>query len=315
MNNPICKVSVIVPNFNHEKYLPKRLDSIFCQTLQNFEVILLDDCSSDTSPSLLEGYALHPKVSVYIRNEVNSGSPFLQWQKGLELAKGEYVWIAESDDYADPLFLETMVPLIENKPNVGIAFCASTIVSEDDKDLGLEPIPIFTGTSCNVATVKGMDFIRNYMLLSNSIPNVSACLLRREALVQAGLSKIGLRLNGDWLVYIRILCHFDIVCSHRMLNFFRTHEGNVRSAVSQSGLCWQEALKMFAMLQKEQSLSLALVRKAVATPLIFVVDQLIRSRPDKIAFRDLWQYLRLFKINPITLFYAYLFRFRWRSIG
>ena len=65
-------VSIIVPNYNHEKYLKQRLDSIFNQTYSNFEVILLDDCSSDSSQTILLEYAKNPKVSYCIFNEFNS---------------------------------------------------------------------------------------------------------------------------------------------------------------------------------------------------------------------------------------------------
>src|SRR5690606_14670397 len=94
-------VSIILPNYNHASYLPDRLNSIFNQSYQNFEVIILDDCSRDVSLEILNIYKGHPKVSHFIANEVNSGSPFKQWQKGLKLAKGDFVWIAESDDYCD----------------------------------------------------------------------------------------------------------------------------------------------------------------------------------------------------------------------
>ncbi len=69
------RVSVIVPNYNHGKYLPLRLESIFNQTFQDFEVILLDDCSSDNSREILELYRNHPKVSTIIYNKRIRGSP------------------------------------------------------------------------------------------------------------------------------------------------------------------------------------------------------------------------------------------------
>ena len=82
------------------RFLRRRIESVLCQTYQDFELILLDDCSSDESRSLLSEYAGDPRVRIEF-NEVNSGSPFKQWNKGVRLARGEYVWIAESDDYAD----------------------------------------------------------------------------------------------------------------------------------------------------------------------------------------------------------------------
>ncbi len=85
------KVSVIVPNYNHSRFLVQRLDSIFNQTVQDFELILLDDCSSDNSEEILKQYANHAKVAHFITNKTNSGSPFRQWKKGVELARGTYV--------------------------------------------------------------------------------------------------------------------------------------------------------------------------------------------------------------------------------
>ena len=98
---------VIVPNYNHARFLRQRLDSILAQTFQDFELILLDDCSTDESRTILEEYARDPRVRLDF-NEVNSGSPFKQWNKGVRFARGKYVWIAESDDYADPRLLEAL---------------------------------------------------------------------------------------------------------------------------------------------------------------------------------------------------------------
>jgi len=100
------KVSVIVPNYNHAPYLRQRIESILNQTYQDFEVILLDDCSTDNSRDILNNYRNQSKVSHCIFNAVNGKSAFQQWQKGVQLAKGEYIWIAESDDWAEPEFLE-----------------------------------------------------------------------------------------------------------------------------------------------------------------------------------------------------------------
>ena len=97
-------VSIIVPNYNHARFLPERLNSIFNQTFQDYEVILLDDASTDNSVEILNRYAANPKVSHFIVNQENSGSPFKQWKRGIDLARGEFVWIAESDDYSNTTF-------------------------------------------------------------------------------------------------------------------------------------------------------------------------------------------------------------------
>ena len=75
-------VSVIIPNYNHAKYLEERIDSVLNQSYKDFEVIVLDDYSTDNSKEVINKYAGHPKVSHIILNEENSGSTFKQWHKG-----------------------------------------------------------------------------------------------------------------------------------------------------------------------------------------------------------------------------------------
>src|ERR1017187_1910144 len=108
-------VSVIIPNYNHARFLRRRIDSVLQQTFQDFEVILLDDCSTDDSRSILSKYADDPRVRIEF-NEKNSGSPFKQWNKGVRLAQGSYVWIAESDDYAAERLLERLVAVLDADP-------------------------------------------------------------------------------------------------------------------------------------------------------------------------------------------------------
>jgi glycosyltransferase involved in cell wall biosynthesis len=106
-----AKVSVIIPNYNHADYLPARIDSVLQQTHQNLEVILMDDCSSDNSREIITRYAAQDARIRVVLNEQNSGSTFKQWNKGIALARGEYIWIAESDDVADSTFLEKFMVL------------------------------------------------------------------------------------------------------------------------------------------------------------------------------------------------------------
>ena len=103
------------------------------QTCQDFEVILLDDCSIDESRSILSEYVDDPRVRIEF-NAVNSGSTFKQWNKGVRLARGEYVWLAESDDYADERLLERLVAVLDADPTVMFAYCRSWRVTEDDQE-------------------------------------------------------------------------------------------------------------------------------------------------------------------------------------
>src|SRR5687768_8494009 len=129
----MVEVSVIVPNYNHAPYLPARLNSILKQTYQDFEIIILDDCSTDNSRSIIEQYRGNSKVSHIIYNASNSGNTFHQWKKGMSIASGNLIWIAESDDYCERTFLEELVPSFHTNKNLVIAFCQSLVVQPDLK--------------------------------------------------------------------------------------------------------------------------------------------------------------------------------------
>ena len=124
------QVSVVIPNYNHAPYLPQRIESVLNQTFRDFEVIILDDKSTDGSVEIIRRYSGDPRVVEIIVNEENSGSPFSQWKRGVEKAKGEWVWFAESDDYAEPDFLERMLSAVAGD-NVGLIYCDSMVEGDD----------------------------------------------------------------------------------------------------------------------------------------------------------------------------------------
>ena len=226
------KVSVIIPNYNHARFLEQRIESILNQTFQDFEIIFLDDKSPDNSPEIFSKYAKHPKISHAIFNDTNSGSTFKQWDKGFSLAIGEYIWIAESDDYADPTFLEKLVQKLDAYPSAGLVYCQSWRVDEngtisttmkwwtDDLDLSKweKDYVVFGKEEC-----------ANYLALKNTIPNASAVLFRRCFISEIDLDITSFKLCGDWLFWIKILLKSDIAFIAESLNYFRHHKNTARS--------------------------------------------------------------------------------------
>ncbi|EAZ92060.1 glycosyltransferase family 2 protein [Crocosphaera chwakensis] len=220
------KVSIIIPSYNHAKFLEQRLDSIFNQTYQDFEVIFLDDASSDNTKEIFSKYTDHPKVKKVIFNSQNSGSPFKQWNKGVKEAQGEYIWIAESDDYADRKFLETLVPLLEENPKIGIAYCQSLQINEKSqitKSYSNYTEDIDKNRWNNSFINSGIDEVTNYLIVKNTIPNASAVLMRRKAYIEAEMAPENMRLCGDWYSYIKILRKYDIAFCNQPLNYYRYH--------------------------------------------------------------------------------------------
>jgi hypothetical protein len=240
------KVSVIVPNYNHARYLPQRIESVLRQTYQDFELILLDDCSTDGSRSILSQYASDPRVRIEF-NEANSGSTFRQWNKGVRLARGEYVWIAESDDYADERLLETLVSRLEAEPTAVLVNCRSWIVSADDHCMGLldgladlDPLRWTTDFSAD-----GREECRKYLIFGNSVQSASSVVFRREVYWQVGGADENLVFAGDWKTWSAMaLTGGTIAHVGKPLNYYRLHDTTVTARAQQLGLGTAEWLRV-----------------------------------------------------------------------
>ena len=225
----MTKVSVIIPNYNHSNYLNQRIDSVLNQSYQDFEVILLDDLSKDDSVNTLESYKHHPKVSHLLVNKKNSGSPFGMWQKGFELAKGELIWIAESDDWADPNFLEILIPKFEND-NVIVSHCISYNHYMNSKVTKVNS----WWTSFNVDfwdsdyIENGRKLLRTYGKYKCPVINVSSALIRKEILKDIEIP-VSYKFCGDWWFWAQIFCLGDIAYTSKALNYIRVHDNSATS--------------------------------------------------------------------------------------
>jgi glycosyltransferase involved in cell wall biosynthesis len=244
------KVSVIVPNYNHARYLPERIQSVLNQSWPAFEILLLDDCSSDDSRTILTDYAARDARIQLVFNEQNSGSTFKQWNKGIALARGEYIWIAESDDVADLTFLEKLVGQLEAHPQAGLAYCQSWRIDENGQPHGTWA-PILAELDATLwesdFVVPGPELVRRFMVCSNIIPNASAVLMRRSALAAVGPAPETMRVAGDWMFWTRYLMTTSLAFVAEPLNYFRFHAQNVRSRTEQDGTQLLEMAQVFKM--------------------------------------------------------------------
>ena len=200
-------VSIIIPNYNHAPYLRQRLDSIYNQTFKDFEVIILDDCSTDNSKEIIEEYRSRSQTSLIVYNKNNSGSPFKQWAKGFDLAQGEYIWIAESDDWAETNFLETLVPILNKNESLSLAFCESFWEYPERTTFG----QLFIRNTF----FKGLDFIQNKQIFSNNIVNASSVLFRKIILSKISTDYQEFRGSGDYILWSYFCEQGDIYYSKK----------------------------------------------------------------------------------------------------
>ena len=221
------EVSVVVPNYNYEAYLPQRLDSIAQQSFQDFEVILLDDKSPDGSLAVLHDWARGRPATRVIANEQNSGSPFAQWLKGMDLAQSDLIWVAEADDYCAPDLLATLLPQFRRR-NVFLGYVKSVPVSADGETLGdyeeLYLDRINPGRWSAPYVVSDHEEASAGLGIANCIPNASSVIFRKFRAEEPFRAQVtGMKLCGDWLFYLRAMRGGMVAYSERPLNFHRRH--------------------------------------------------------------------------------------------
>ena len=223
-------ISIIIPNYNHGYFLKQRIESVLNQTYKNFECIILDDASSDNSQQIILQYAAQDSRISYNFSQVNSGSPFVQWNKGVQLAKNELIWIAESDDYCLPTFLEDLVQSHKNNTSICLSYCQSNKVNIDGVIVGswsdqfnFFDVSLFK----NDFIIKGEEFVNKFLIKKNVIPNASAVLFKKSAYQRIGGADENFKTNSDWLVWLKMSLIGDVAFLASHNNMFRFHSQSV----------------------------------------------------------------------------------------
>lgn len=241
------EVSVIVPNYNYARYLPQRIESILNQSYTGFELILLDDASTDNSVTVFEQYKENPHITAIIVNEKNTGSPFCQWMKGIEQAKGKYIWIAEADDSAAPSFLKTCMDLIYRHPDAAICYVGSHSM-DGEGNINPHDINHWKKESYHqeYAYFDGKLFAEHNLYWRNYLINASGILFRKEdALKLKDSPFLQFRYCGDWLFWFQIAMQGGgIIEIYKKLNYFRQHNNKLTTTSRRLGGGFAEDIKV-----------------------------------------------------------------------
>jgi glycosyltransferase involved in cell wall biosynthesis len=241
-------VSVAVLNYNYARYLPERLGSVFAQTYPVKEVLFLDDASTDDSVAVAKAQAAQARRTLRIVvNEQNSGSVFAQWKRAAEMATGEFIWLCEADDAADPTFLARLMEAMAGAENPVLAFTDSRAVDGEGKQVMPSYQSYYFASGVKTLAASGIwearRFAETALGVRNLIPNVSGVLWRREALLRALADVPDItkwRLAGDWVLYLAALAG-DAQCTRitgnviyiaEPLNTHRRHSGGLTQSLT-----------------------------------------------------------------------------------
>ena len=233
----LARVSVAVLNYNYARYLPERLNSVFAQTHPVAEVLLLDDASTDDSLAVAAQVAEAAGRQIRVVANTKNAGVFAQWRRAAELAAGEFVWLCEADDAADPALLAKLLRACAGAKHAVLAFADSRAVDEHGRQVSASYKSYYLDAGATGLLASGIwpgrEFAAEYMAVRNLILNVSAVLWRRDALL-AALDTVpdldSWQLAGDWRLYMAVLAaqpEGEVAYVAEPLNTHRRHGGGV----------------------------------------------------------------------------------------
>ena len=236
LKNKEYSISVVIPNYNYEKFLMQRLYSILIQKVKISEIIILDDMSTDNSREIIDEIYSNLKNYINIKtvyNEKNSGSAFKQWEKGFDLASSDYVWIAEADDYCDKDFLKNVTKPIDKNKNIVISYADTAFIDSDGniilKSIKPEIDIMKTGHWDHDFVNDGKSEFENYSFLNCTIANVSSTLIKKGNYDEYFKISKEYKQAGDWIFYVNVMQNGYISYKNKPLNYYRVHGNNVSS--------------------------------------------------------------------------------------
>jgi hypothetical protein len=223
MSRPAPRVSVCVPSYNHARFLAKSLDSVLAQTFRDFEILIVDDGSTDDSFKIAESYAAkHPSIIQLFthKNHRNRGVSATV-NAAFARVRGEYWMGLPSDDLLQPEKLEQQVKYLDKHTDVGWVYCPASVLDEHDR-----PRPEFGDFGFDInKTEEPMATL----IQGNAIPGM-CCLMRTEVSQRVGLHEESL-IYSDWHYWIRMLSQAKAGFINRKLVQYRIHGQNTSVGV------------------------------------------------------------------------------------
>jgi len=227
------RLSVVVPNYNHDRFLERRLHSIIHQSHKPDEIIFLDDASADDSIAIARDLLGKSNIKFTIlKNEINSGSVFKQWLKGIEEATGDLIWIAESDDSAAPDFLANILPWFDRE-DVLLAYGEISYINPDDTphpglDHYYEEVEGLNGLSWKHShVVSAYRAFTGAFAVKNIIPNVSGAVFRKPYLSAEEIERLtSYTFAGDWYFYALVARGGAIAFCKEARSYFRLNRSS-----------------------------------------------------------------------------------------
>lgn len=231
-----ASVSVVIPNYNYEKFLIQRIYSILYQTYAVKELIILDDCSTDNSVALINEISDNINEYVPVKtviNKKNSKCVFKQWEKGFNASSGDYVWIAEADDYCEKNFLEANMRQVQTDKEIILSYCDTAFIDKDGHITYKSIVPEIDIQNKKhwdkSYIIDGSEEIKKYSYLNCTIANVSSVIMKNGNYEEVFKMAQQYKQVGDWRFYLGMYELGKVSYVNKTLNYYRVHGNNVTS--------------------------------------------------------------------------------------
>lgn len=274
-------VSIVIPAYNQAHFLPQTLDSVLHQTYPHFEVIIVDDGSTDETSKICNAFSQQDS-RIHIIQQPNQG-PSAARNHGIREAKGKYICFLDADDLMDPKRVELQLAEFEKNSAVDVVYTAVHLINDQGESLG---------------TLRGIDHETEdflaYMLFRNLIPGPSI-MAKREPLIRYPFNE-HLKHAEDYELMLRLAHHCKFKYLDLPLTFYRRHQKNLSNSLKEHRQAEFNILKSYSQEHIEK-----------------VVDKSHLSKEDKTLLkgkiyfnREDWDIaLETFKplLKPLSLFY------------
>jgi glycosyltransferase involved in cell wall biosynthesis len=262
------KVSIIIPVYNAEKYIEATINSILSQSLSDWELLLIDDCSKDNSSIICKEFSQLDKRIVYIKQSANGG-PARARNSGLEHAKGEFIAFVDSDDTIEPIFLERLVTTAEEK-GADIVWCNYKEISNDNITYRNHKLP------CR-SSIPYDTYIRLFFSEQEGLGSMCTKLYRKEFIEQNKLRLNTERVHGeDWEFNMTCFrCHPVLVAIENSLyNYIRQNNDSVIASYrAQDYQTYVDSNKLLIELALKENIEYDIV--AMRSRFVYLVIQLL----------------------------------------
>lgn len=205
-NNPL--ITVILPVYNGERFLNETIDSILNQTFQDFEVIIIDDCSQDQSYNIIQSYAQQDERIVIIKNEKNLGIAPSR-NKALSIAKGCYIALINQDDINFPERFSKQIDYLTHHPDIYVLGTSYIGIDENGSELGIRTYPDSPG-------------LMQWALFFGAFLSNPTLMMRSEIFKKYNY-RYHQSLSGDYELWVRLIEFFKITNLKEPLLYFRFH--------------------------------------------------------------------------------------------